>query len=125
MYIFLPVLACHLLVAIEKRFLDRGVHTAWWTLRRQLSTHQLVKVALLTANGRVLKLRKARRWNRFMAPSSQDQVSRDDPGISGNHRGRKSSELNLALQLFQSAIQQADIRCQLLDLRVGQVNFLP
>ncbi|MDI6773688.1 MAG: IS1634 family transposase, partial [bacterium] len=39
-HIFLCVLAYHLLVAIEKRFLDRGIHTSWWTLRQELSTHQ-------------------------------------------------------------------------------------
>ena len=32
-HIFLCVLAYHLLVAIEKRFLDHGVHTSWATLR--------------------------------------------------------------------------------------------
>ena len=57
-HIFLCVLAYHLLVAIEKRFWDRGVHTSWWTLRQQLSTHQVVTVVLPTAEGRVLKIRK-------------------------------------------------------------------
>ena len=57
-HIFLCVLAYHLLVAIEKRFLDQGVHTSWWTLRQQLSTHQVVTVVLPTTEGRVLKIRK-------------------------------------------------------------------
>ena len=57
-HIFLCVLAYHLLVAIEKRFLDRGVHTSWWTLRQQLSTHQVVTVVLPTHRGRILKIRK-------------------------------------------------------------------
>ena len=57
-HIFLCVLAYHLLVAIEKRFLDRGVHTSWWTLRQQLSTHQVITVVLPTQDGRVLKIRK-------------------------------------------------------------------
>ncbi len=57
-HIFLCVLAYHLLVAIEKRFLDRGVHTSWWTLRQQLSTHQVVTVVLPTRQGRALKIRK-------------------------------------------------------------------
>ncbi len=57
-HIFLCVLAYHLLVAIEKRFLDRGVHTSWWSLREQLSTHQVVTVVLPTKEGKVLKLRK-------------------------------------------------------------------
>ena len=57
-HIFLCVLAYHLLVAIEKRFLDRGVHTSWWTLREQLRTHQVVTVVLPTKDGKVLKVRK-------------------------------------------------------------------
>ena len=57
-HIFLCVLAYHLLVAIEKRFLDRGVHTSWWTLREQLSTHQVITVVLPTTDGKVLKIRK-------------------------------------------------------------------
>lgn len=58
-HIFLCVLAYHLLVAIEKRFLDQGVHTSWWTIRQQLSTHQVVTVVLPTANGNILRIRKA------------------------------------------------------------------
>ena len=57
-HIFLCLLAYHLLVAIEKRFLDKGIHTSWWTIRQQLSTHQVVTVVLPTADGRVLKIRK-------------------------------------------------------------------
>ncbi len=58
-HIFLCVLAYHLLATIEKRFLDRGIHTSWWTLRQQLSTHQVITVVLPTADDRVLKIRKA------------------------------------------------------------------
>jgi len=58
-HIFLCVLAYHLLVAIEKRFLDRGVHTSWATLREQLSTHQVVTVVLPSTNGNVLRIRKS------------------------------------------------------------------
>ena len=58
-HIFFCILAYHLLVAIEKRFLDSGVHTSWWTLREQLRTHQVVTVVLPTGDGRVLKIRKA------------------------------------------------------------------
>ncbi len=58
-HIFLCVLAYHLLVSIEKRFLDHGIHTSWWTLRQQLSTHQVVTVALPTTSGAILKIRKA------------------------------------------------------------------
>lgn len=58
-HIFLCVLAYHLLAAIEHRFLQAGLHTSWWTLRQQLSTHQVVTVVLPTTDGRVLKIRKA------------------------------------------------------------------
>ena len=58
-HIFLCVLAYHLLVAIEKRFLDRGVHTSWATLREQLSTHQVVTVGLPSTTGRILRIRKS------------------------------------------------------------------
>jgi transposase len=58
-HIFLCVLAYHLLVAIEKRFLDHDIHTSWWTLRQQLSTHQVVTIVLPTADGKILKIRKA------------------------------------------------------------------
>jgi hypothetical protein len=56
---FLCVLAYHLLVAIERCFLERGIHTSWWTIRQELSTHQLVTVVLLTDNGKVLRIHKA------------------------------------------------------------------
>ena len=58
-HIFLCVLAYHLLAAIEHRFLQHGVHTSWWTLRQELSTHQVVTVVLPTTDGRVLRIRKA------------------------------------------------------------------
>jgi len=57
-HIFLCVLAYHLLVAIEKMFLDAGVHTSWWTLRQQLSTHQVVTVVLPASNGKTLRIRR-------------------------------------------------------------------
>src|SRR6202795_2765748 len=57
-HIFLCVLAYHLLVAIEKRFLDQGVHTSWATLREQLSAHQVVTVVLPATNGQTLRIRK-------------------------------------------------------------------
>ena len=58
-HIFLCVLAYHLLVSIEKMFLDAGIHTSWATIREQLSTHQVVTVVLPTSDGNVLRLRKA------------------------------------------------------------------
>jgi transposase len=58
-HIFLCVLAYHLLVAIEKSFLDQGIHTSWTTLRKQLSTHQVVTVVLPTTDGSLLKIRRS------------------------------------------------------------------
>lgn len=57
-HIFLCVLAYHLLVAIEKYFLDEGIHTSWWTIRQQLSTHHVITVVLPTQSGRILRIRK-------------------------------------------------------------------
>ena len=57
-HIFLCVLAYHLLVAIEKRFLDQGIHTSWATLREQLSTHQVQTIVLPATNGQTLRIRK-------------------------------------------------------------------
>jgi transposase len=57
-HIFLCVLAYHLLAAIEKRFLDEEIHTSWWSLRQQLSTHQVATIVLPTSNGMVLRIRK-------------------------------------------------------------------
>jgi len=57
-HIFLCVLAYHLLVCIERACLDQGIHTSWETLRRQLSTHQVVTVHLPTADGRILTIRR-------------------------------------------------------------------
>jgi transposase len=39
-HIFLCVLAYHLLVSVEKTFLDQGLHTSWASLREQLASHQ-------------------------------------------------------------------------------------
>jgi transposase len=58
-HIFLCVLAYHLLAAIEHRFLQAGIHTSWWSLRQQLSTHQVATIVLPTSSGRVLRIRKA------------------------------------------------------------------
>ena len=38
--------------------LDKGIHTSWWSIRQELSTHQVVTVVLPTEDGRVLKIRK-------------------------------------------------------------------
>lgn len=60
-HIFLCVLAYHLLVTIEKPFLDQGIHTSWATLRQQLETHQVVTVSLPASDGRCLTIRRATR----------------------------------------------------------------
>jgi hypothetical protein len=57
-HIFLCVLAYHLLVCIERAFLDQGIPTCWETLRQQLSTHQVVTVRLPVADGRLLTIRR-------------------------------------------------------------------
>jgi len=57
-HIFLCVLAYHVLVAIEKHFLDQGIHTSWATLREHLSTHQVLTVVLPTRDGPELHIRK-------------------------------------------------------------------
>jgi hypothetical protein len=58
-HIFLCVLAYHLLVTIEKYFLDQGIHTSWATLRLQLATHQIVNTVLPASDGNLLKIRQA------------------------------------------------------------------
>jgi hypothetical protein len=58
-HIFLCVLAYHLLVAIEKTLLDRGIHTSWWTIRQILKTHQICTIVLPTDRDKVLNIRKA------------------------------------------------------------------
>lgn len=56
-HIFLCLLAYHLLVAIEKTFLDNGIHTSWSTIREELKTHQVSTVVLHTPAGEVLRIR--------------------------------------------------------------------
>lgn len=58
-HIFLCVLAYHLLVCIERMFLDAGQHTSWEAIRGALSTHQVVTIVLPTDQGDTLKIRKA------------------------------------------------------------------
>lgn len=70
-HIFLCVLAYHLLISIETRFLRKQIHTSWATLRDQLSTHQVVTVVLPTPDGRLLKIRKG------TTPEKQHQLIYD------------------------------------------------
>jgi len=58
-HIFLCVLAYHLLITIEKHFLDQEIHTSWATLRQQLATHQIVTTVLPASDGNLLKIRQA------------------------------------------------------------------
>ncbi len=58
-HIFLCVLAYHLLISIEKTMLDGGVHTSWETMRKILSTHQVLTVVLPTTSGAILRIRRA------------------------------------------------------------------
>jgi transposase len=57
-HIFLCVLAYHLLISIEKTFLEQGVHTSWATVRQTLKTHQINTIVLPTDSGLVLRIRK-------------------------------------------------------------------
>jgi len=63
-HIFLCVLAYHILVAIEKTLHDRGLHISWITAKKALKTHQVVTIVLPTADGRVLKVRRATKPSR-------------------------------------------------------------
>jgi transposase len=58
-HIFLCVLAFHLLVAIEKTLLERGLHTSWASVRATLKTHQVCTIVLPTKGGQTLRIRKA------------------------------------------------------------------
>ena len=58
-HIFPCVLACHLLVALEKTLLDQGVHTFWASVRDALATHAIVTIVLPTESGATMRIRKA------------------------------------------------------------------
>ena len=58
-HVFLCVLAYHLLIAVEKTLLDKGIHTSWATVRDILKTHQICTVVLPTDDGACLRIRKA------------------------------------------------------------------
>jgi transposase len=57
-HIFLCVLAYHLLAAIEKTLLDRGIPTSWGAVRDSLKNHQVATMVLPAENGQVLRIRK-------------------------------------------------------------------
>lgn len=58
-HIFLCVLAYHLLIAIEKTMQNAKDYSSWETIRKTLSTHQVVTVVLPTTSGATLRIRKA------------------------------------------------------------------
>jgi transposase len=55
-HIFTAILAYHLLVLIEKTLQENGITESWETLRKQLSTHQVVTVKLPEKAGRALSV---------------------------------------------------------------------
>lgn len=57
-HIFLCVMAYHILVAIEKRLREKGVHTSLATVRDQLKTHRISTIVLPTNSRWTLKIRK-------------------------------------------------------------------
>jgi transposase len=57
-HIFLCLLAYHILVAVEKTLLDKGVNTSFTTVRTRLKTHQICTSVLPTSDGSILKIRK-------------------------------------------------------------------
>jgi len=57
-HIFLCLLAYHLLVAVEKTLLDKGVNTSFATVRSTLKTHQICTTVLPTSDGSILKIRR-------------------------------------------------------------------
>ena len=86
---FLCVLAYHLLICIERAFLEQGIHTSWETLRTQLSTHQVVIVRLPTTDGRALTVRRDTRpeqirrdiYRVLRVPEPSSPQSSDGPKI--------------------------------------------
>ncbi len=57
-HIFVCVLAYHLLVAIETLLKKSGISSSWETVRKQLSTHQVVSTLLPSTSGNVLEIRR-------------------------------------------------------------------
>ncbi len=57
-HIFLCVLACHLLTAIEHTLRGHGVHTSWASVREALRTRQIVTVVLPDGDGAERRLRR-------------------------------------------------------------------
>jgi hypothetical protein len=58
-HIFLCVLAYHLLIAIEKSFLDQGIHTLLGDVARATEPPSSRHRSLATTDGSLLKIRRA------------------------------------------------------------------
>jgi len=57
-HVFVCVLAYHLLIAIETLLRRANIQSSWETIRRQLSTHQVVSTLLPSKTGQVLEIRR-------------------------------------------------------------------
>jgi transposase len=62
-HIFICILAYHLLVTIEKLLQDAGIFSSWETIKKELSTHQIVTASMKANNGRILLIRQATNSN--------------------------------------------------------------
>lgn len=58
-HIFICIMAYHLLVAIEKMLQDANIFSSWETIKKELSTHQIVTVSMQADNGKTLLIRQA------------------------------------------------------------------
>jgi hypothetical protein len=59
-YVFLCILAYHLLVAIETTLLNQEAHTSWATVRQTLAHHEVATIILPTDQGKFLRIRKGK-----------------------------------------------------------------
>jgi transposase len=57
-HIFIAILAYHLLCTIEKLLVDAGDHRSWETVRKELSTHQLMTISMKIKTGHRLLIRQ-------------------------------------------------------------------
>ncbi len=57
-HIFICVLAYHLLVTIEKFLEQAGINHSWKTIRKELSSHQIVTASMKAKNGSTLVIRQ-------------------------------------------------------------------
>lgn len=62
-HIFICILAYHLLVTIEKLLQEAGIFSSWETIKKELSTHQIVTASMQADNGHILLIRQATNAN--------------------------------------------------------------